>query len=203
MFRAPGLWKDWRLAVLASADRQARYGYFGLGENTIYDKHLSSDSIPFPYRVRRTRYRGVAELTRVIRGPFMAGFQLNVEQVRFTSLPGPSAFTADVPSGELEQNDAAGRLALVYDTRDIEYNTHQGVLLEVGTAGGEWRAGQRIYPPVRDVSWMGSGSRRNRRCGESGRLWNGRLSRHSTPGSHSRLGTHRAGARWRIFAPVS
>ncbi len=135
-FRAPGLWKDWRLAVLASADRQARYGYFGLGENTIYDKNLAGDSIPFPYRVRRTRYRGVAELTRVIRGPFMAAFQLNVEQVRFTSLPGPSAFTADVPSGELEQNDAAGRLALVYDTRDVEYNTHQGVLLEVGTQVG-------------------------------------------------------------------
>ena len=48
LFRAPGLWKNWRLGVLASADRQARYGYFGLGENTIYDKNLRSDSIPVP-----------------------------------------------------------------------------------------------------------------------------------------------------------
>jgi outer membrane protein assembly factor BamA len=154
-FRAPGLWKDWRLTVLASADRQARYGYFGLGENTINDKNLRSDSVPFPYRVRRTRYRGVAEVTRVIRGPLMAAFQLNVEQVRFTSLPGPSAFTADVPSGELEQNDAAGRLALIYDTRDNEYNTHQGLLLEAGTqvgSGGPGNGYTRQYAMFR--GWL-------------------------------------------------
>jgi outer membrane protein assembly factor BamA len=135
-FRAPELWKDWRLAVLASADRQARYGYFGLGNNTIYDKDLVDDAHPFLYRVRRTRYRGVAEVTRVVRGPFMVAFQVNVEQVRFTSLPGLSVFTDEVPSGELEQNDAAGRLALIYDTRDNEFNTHQGLLLEAGTQVG-------------------------------------------------------------------
>lgn len=135
-FRAPGLWKNWRLAALASADRQARYGYFGLGNNTTFDKHLVDKTDPFLYRVRRTRYRGVAEVTRLVRGPFMVGFQLNVEQVRFTSLPGPSTFVTDVPSGELEQNDVAGRLALIYDTRDVEYNTHRGLLLEVGTQVG-------------------------------------------------------------------
>jgi outer membrane protein assembly factor BamA len=135
-FRAPELWKNWRFGVLASADRQARYGYFGLGNNTIHDKDLVDDAHPFLYRVRRTRYRGVAEVTRVVRGPFMVAFQVNVEQVRFTSLPGISLFSEDVPSGELEQNDAAGRLALIYDTRDNEYNTHQGLLLEAGTQVG-------------------------------------------------------------------
>jgi outer membrane protein assembly factor BamA len=135
-FRAPLLWKKWRFGAVASADRQARYGYFGLGNNTIYDKDLIDAAHPFLYRVRRTRYRGVAELTRVVRKPFMVAFQLNIEQVRFTSLPGSSTFTNDVPSGELEQNDAAGRLALVYDTRDNEYNTHQGLLLEAGTQVG-------------------------------------------------------------------
>lgn len=140
-FRAPGLWKNWRLAVLASADRQARYGYFGLGNNSTFDKDLVDDTDPFLYRVRRTRYRGVAEVTRVVRGPFMVGFQLNVEQVRFTSLPGPSVFVTDVPSGELEQNDAAGRLALVFDTRDNEYNTHRGLLLEAGTQVGSGGGG--------------------------------------------------------------
>ena len=136
-FRAPGLWKDWRLTALASADRQARYGYFGLGNATTFDRDLGSDTEPFPYRVRRTRYRGVAEVTRVVRGPFMVAFQASLEQVRFTSLPGLSTFATDFPSGELEQDDGSGRLALIYDTRDNEYNTHQGLLLEAGTQVGE------------------------------------------------------------------
>jgi outer membrane protein assembly factor BamA len=42
----------------------------------------------------------------------------------------------DVPSGVLKQDDISGRLALVYDTRDNEYNTHQGLLLEAGTQVG-------------------------------------------------------------------
>jgi outer membrane protein assembly factor BamA len=154
-FKAPGLWKDWRIYALAGADRQARYGYFGLGENTIYDKDLVGDGTPFLYRVRRTRYRGVAEVTRVIRGPWMAAFQASVEQVRFTSLPGSSAFTTDFPSGEIEQNDAAGRLALIYDTRDIEYNTHRGLLLEAGTqvgSGGEGNGYTHQYVMLR--GWL-------------------------------------------------
>ncbi|MGH7497311.1 MAG: BamA/TamA family outer membrane protein [Gemmatimonadales bacterium] len=140
-FRAPGLWKDWRLTMLASADRQARYGFFGLGNDTQYDKELVTKQEPYYYRVRRTRYRGTAEVTHTMRGPFMVAFQANVEQVRFTSLPGPSVFVQDFPVGELEQNDASGRLALVYDTRDNEYNTHQGLLLEAGTQVGSGGGG--------------------------------------------------------------
>ena len=136
VFRAPGLWKKWRLGAIASADRQARYGYYGIGNNTTFDKDLVDDAHPFLYRLRRTRYRGAADVTRIVRGPFMVAFRVDLEQVRFTSLPGSSRFTDDVPSGELEENDAAGRLALVYDTRDNEYNTHQGVLLEAGTQVG-------------------------------------------------------------------
>ena len=190
-------------AVLASADRQARYGYFGLGENTIYDKNLRSDSIPFPYRVRRTRYRGVAELTRVIRGPFMAAFQLNVEQVRFTSLPGPSAFTADVPSGELEQNDAAGRLALIYDTRDNEYNTHQGLLLEVGTqvaSGGPGNGYTRQYGIFRGWLQVREGTVVAR---ASRRLGNGRPADTQRPVHTPGMGINGSGARGRIFSPVA
>ena len=57
-FKAPGLWDGWRLAAQAVVERQARYGYFGLGNETTYDKNADSDAVPFPYRVRRTRYRG-------------------------------------------------------------------------------------------------------------------------------------------------
>jgi outer membrane protein assembly factor BamA len=140
-FRAPLLWNGWRLFALTGADRLVRYGYFGLGNATVYDKDAVTDAQPFLYRMRRTRYRGVVEATRRLRGPLQAALQINAEQTRFTSLPGPSVFATEVPSGELEQNDIAGRLALVYDTRDNEYNTHQGLLLEAGTQVGSGNDG--------------------------------------------------------------
>jgi hypothetical protein len=140
-FRAPLLWDGWRLFALAGADRLVRYGFFGLGNETVYDKDAVTDAQPFLYRLRRTRYRGVVEATRRLRGPLQAALQVNAEQVRFTSLPGPSTFADEVPSGELEQNDIAGRLALVYDTRDNEYDTHQGLLLEAGTQVGSGNDG--------------------------------------------------------------
>jgi hypothetical protein len=140
-FRAPLLWDGWRLFALAGADRLVRYGFFGLGNETVYDKDAVTDAQPFLYRLRRTRYRGVVEATRRLRGPLQAALQVDAEQVRFTSLPGPSTFSDEVPSGELEQNDFAGRLALVYDTRDNEYDTHQGLLLEAGTQVGSGNDG--------------------------------------------------------------
>jgi hypothetical protein len=136
-FRAPQLWKDWRLYAKAGAERLARFGYFGLGNTTVEDKDLVDESDPFLYRVRRTRYAGVVEVTRRLRGPFQVALQASLEQARFTSLPGPSTFATDFPSGELEQDDGGARLALVYDTRDNEYNTHQGLLLEAGGQVGQ------------------------------------------------------------------
>jgi len=215
-FRAPGIWKDWRLSVLASADRQARYGYFGLGENSVYDKDLVGGDSPFLYRVRRTRYRGVAELTRVVRGPFMVAFQANIEQVRFTSLPGISSFTNDFPSGELEQDDAAGRLALIYDTRDIEYNTHSGLLLEAGTqvgSGGEGNGWTRQYAIFRGWVPVREGTVVAARVAASGMGGHPTLnSRFSLPGwensvpvlggefSHRSLDTGRLTGRGSLFA---
>ncbi len=52
-----------------------------------------------------------------------------------------------------------GRLALVYDTRDLEYNTHRGVLLEVGAQAGSGLSGYtRLYTVLRGyVSPFGRG----------------------------------------------
>lgn len=135
-FKAP-LYKDgWRLAAYGTMERQARYGYFGLGNDTEFDKNADTDATPFPYRMRRTRYRVMAEVTRRIKGPLQAALLTGYTRARFTSLPGPSAFASDFPSGDVTQHDWSGRLALVYDTRDNEYNTHQGLLLEAGTQAG-------------------------------------------------------------------
>jgi outer membrane protein assembly factor BamA len=154
-FKAPALWQDWRLSAIGVLERQARYGYFGLGNDTPYDPDAVGDDDPFLYRLRRTRYRASVEVTRRIRGPFQVALQAGVSQVRFTSLPGPSVFVSDFPAGELEQNDVAGRLALVYDTRDNEYNTHQGVLLEAGSqvgSGGPGDGYTRQYAILR--GWL-------------------------------------------------
>jgi outer membrane protein assembly factor BamA len=135
-FKAPGYWKGWRLALQATAERQARLGYFGLGNDTQFDKNADTDETPFPYRMRRTRYRGMAEVTRQIKGPLQVALLTGYTRARFTSLPGPSAFVTDFPSGDFTEHDVSGRLALIYDTRDNEYNTHQGLLLEAGSQVG-------------------------------------------------------------------
>ena len=135
-FRAPGLWDGWRVAGLAGAARETRLGYFGLGNDTQYNPDSVTDENPYLYRVRRNRYRLGAEVTRRIHGAFQVAFLGNYENAHFTSLPGDSKFAEDFPSGEIKDDDLSWRLAVVYDTRDNEFNTHQGVLLEAGTQVG-------------------------------------------------------------------
>ena len=144
-FSAPLLWQGWRLHAGVGAERLARYGYFGLGNDTDKNDDLVDETDPFLYRVRRTRYKGVVELTRQIRGPLGVALQADVESARFTTLPGPSLFDADFGE-EVKQDDVAGRIALIYDTRDAEYNTHQGLLLEAGAQVGSGADGYtRLY----------------------------------------------------------
>jgi hypothetical protein len=148
-FRAPGLWKDWRLDASLVAERLARFGYFGLGNDTEYDKDQVDEDSPFIFRVRRIRYEGRAELTRRIRGPFHVALRTDIGQVHFTTLPGPSNFKDDFGGG-LEQDDVSGRLALIYDTRDNEFNTLRGVFAEAGAQVGSGGDGYtRLYGVVR------------------------------------------------------
>jgi outer membrane protein assembly factor BamA len=148
-FRAPHLWENWRLRTLAAAVREVRFGYFGLGNQTVEDGDLVTPQQPFLYRVRRARYGGQVEVTRRLRGSLQVALLGNVEWTRFTSLPGPSLFQSDF-GPELRETDVSGRLALVYDTRDNEYNTHQGLLLEAGTQAGTGGSGySRLYTVLR------------------------------------------------------
>ncbi len=148
-FRAPQLWKDWRLTALAAAVREVRFGYFGLGNETVKDDNAVTPLQPFLYRVRRARYGGKVEATRRLRGPLQAAVQANVEWTRFTTLPGPSRFKTDF-GPELKESDVSGRLALVYDTRDNEYNTRKGLLLEAGAqVGGGTNGYTRLYTVLR------------------------------------------------------
>jgi surface antigen Omp85-like protein len=148
-FRAPLLWENWRLRSLAAMGREARFGYFGLGNETTYNKGLVTDASPFLYRVRRARYGGQFDVTRRLRGPLHVAVQGNVEWTRFTSLPETSLFKSDF-GPELRETDVSSRVALVYDTRDKEYNTHNGLLLEAGAQAGTGGDGYtRAYAVLR------------------------------------------------------
>jgi hypothetical protein len=148
-FRAPQLWKDWRVKSLAAAGREVRFGYFGLGNETTQNQDLVTEDQPFLYRVRRNRYGGQLEVTHRIRGPFQVAVQGNVEWTRFTSLPETSLFKSDF-GPELKETDVSSRVALVYDTRDKEYNTHRGLLLEAGVQAGTGGDGYtRAYSVLR------------------------------------------------------
>jgi outer membrane protein assembly factor BamA len=149
-FRAPQILENWRFNAKLGAAREVRYGYFGLGNNADYNRDAVTDAQPFLYRMRRTRYRGLAEVTRRLNGPLMLAVLGDVESARFTSLPGPSTFASDFGPGQLKQDDVSGRLALIYDTRDNEFNTHQGLLLEAGAQVGSGGQGYtRLYTVLR------------------------------------------------------
>jgi outer membrane protein assembly factor BamA len=149
-FRAPQILDRWRFNAKAAAVREVRYGFFGLGNDTEYNKDAVTDAQPFLYRIRRTRYRGFLEVTRQIRGPFQVALLGNVERARFTTLPGPSTFEATFGTDEQKQTDVSGRLALIYDTRDNEFNTHQGLLFEAGAQVGSGGDGYtRLYGVLR------------------------------------------------------
>jgi outer membrane protein assembly factor BamA len=211
-FDAPLLREGWRLNVWATANREARFGYFGLGNTTERDDDLVTDAQPFLYRVRRTRYKARVEVTREIRGPWQVALLGDVESARFSSLPGPSLFATDFGS-ELEDDDLSARLALIYDSRDNEFDTKRGLLLEggaqVGSGGGDYTrlyAILRGYVPVREgtvvaarlgASGMGGDPPLNARFTLP--AWNRPVSIVGGPQSHRALDAGRFAGRHAIF----
>lgn len=156
-FEAPLLWKRWRFLASAMASREARFGYYGLGNDATFDDDLVTDDDPYLYRVKRTRYRGRAEASRYLSSRLLLSLAGEFESTRFAPLPGPTTFDADFGDRALSQDDATARVALILDTRDVEYNTRRGVLLEAGAQAGSGGDGYtrlytvlRAYLPVRE-----------------------------------------------------
>jgi len=138
-FRAPGLVRKWRFDVRAKAIRANRFGYFGVGNETTYDKDLGKQEPNF-YRVSRSLYLGQVEVSRQLVGPLWAALAGRVQHTDFEPLSGLSRFGLDAGGETVSESDASARLTLVVDTRDTEYNTQKGVFLEVGgkvASGGD------------------------------------------------------------------
>lgn len=150
-FRAPGLWDGWRLRAEFSGERGTRLHYIGLGNATTIDEQIETVD-EFYYRVKRARYRAYVEVTRRLAGHLHAALSPTLSFVRYSPHPGASAFTNDFGS-QLEDTDATLRASLIYDSRDTDYDTHRGALLEVGAAAGSGGEGYtRLYTSLR--GWL-------------------------------------------------
>ena len=147
--RLPRFRDGWRLAATASMVREARLGYFGIGNDSNFDDDLVNDAQPFFYRVRRKRQLVNGEITRRISGPFHVSAAIGYQHSLLSDLPGPSVFRSEFPS-EVEDDDFTGRISLIVDTRDSEFNTTRGLQAEAGVSTGTGGDGyRRIYGIVR------------------------------------------------------
>jgi len=145
VFRAPGLWKDWRLFAEGFWVMDSRMGYFGIGNDTPYDPSLEVDNSNY-YRVRRGRLGSRVEVTRRIAGHLEAAVAGGAAGTEFTALPAPTLFASQVGDA-LDETDYTGSLRLVFDTRDREYNPSTGTLLQAGGLVGN--AYGRFYGDAR------------------------------------------------------
>jgi len=157
-FKAPRLADGWRLYSEMGATHENRFGYFGLGNDTKAADDATLDANQWYDRMRRSRIYGRLDLTRRIAGPLHVTAGVSLTHASFGSLPGESHFNNDyqlIPPclpeilctpayGDPDETDFAGRIGLVFDTRDNESVPSNGVLIEAGAelgSGGEGYAG--------------------------------------------------------------
>lgn len=145
VFRAPGLWEDWRLFAEGFGTQDSRMGYYGVGNESAYDEALTVDNSNY-YRVRRGRLGGRLEVTRRILGHLEVAVGGGIVGTRFTALPAPTLFASQV-GDTLDETDYTGSLRVVFDTRDREYNPTRGTLLQAGAQVGN--AYTRYYGEAR------------------------------------------------------
>ena len=155
--KAPRMADGWRLYGEAGATRENRFGYFGLGNDTEETDDADLETNPYSDRVRRSRTYARLDVTRRISGPFHVAAGVSFTHSSYGSLPGESHFLNDffpIPPclPEVEEcaragsdpgdDDFAGRVGLVLDTRDDEFVPGRGVLIE---AGAEFGSGGQGY----------------------------------------------------------
>ena len=212
-FHAPLLWKQYRLNARAGAIRASRFGYFGIGNDTEYDGDLVKNSQPFVYRAKRTRYLGEVEVSRAVAKRTFVALTGGVEHSVLSDLPRPSTFRTDFGSSDVEDTDVRGRATLVFDARDNEYNTHNGVFaqtsLTVGSGGDNYTrvtGDLRGYVSVREgtvVAARVAGSAMSRKAPLNARFemptWEGEISVLGGANSHRGVDFQRFAGRSVLF----
>ncbi len=149
LLRVPALKDGWRLAATASLVREARLGFFGIGNNSTFDADSVNDNQPFYYRMRRKRMLVNGEITRRITGPLHISGAVGYQRSLMSDLPGPSVFRSQF-AREVKDDDVTGRVTLILDTRDSEFNTTRGIFAEAGVAAGSGGTGyRRVHGAIR------------------------------------------------------
>ena len=132
--QAPAYWEGWRLGVTLSLTRANRLGYFGQGNNTVYDRDSTTGpGRSYFYRVSRANRAARVTIQRKIVGPLRVLVGGSLEYTAFRALPGVTRFERDSTGPFV---DRVGRVGIVLDTRDVEMDPHRGVFAEALAASG-------------------------------------------------------------------
>lgn len=150
-YRAPLMSASVRLLIGVDARRNTRENFFGLGNDTENDPDVTS-AAEFAYRVHRTEYSAFVGVTRRIKGPIKVSLLGGAQRNNYYALPGTSVFAGSV-GPDLIEKDAFGRLALVLDTRDNEFDPTTGLLVESGAQRGSGYT--RVYGIARGWRRLG------------------------------------------------
>ncbi len=148
--RLPGVRPGWRFHGVLAAERQGRFGFYGVGSDI--EQTDQADPNANVYRVHRDRLLARAEVTRTVVGPLKIAIGAFFDHTRFAALPGSTLFGTRFGT-DVGRSNLVIRPALVLDTRDREFTPSKGVLLEVGAGLGTARESSLGNPA--DGSWHG------------------------------------------------
>jgi outer membrane protein assembly factor BamA len=213
-FHAPLLRKGWRLAANVGTTRETRLGYYGLGNDAVFDDRLVRNSQPHWYEARRARYFANLEVSRQLVGPLYLAGAGGVEHSNLSDLDKPSLFRTEIGTADLSDTDVRGRVTLVLDARDNEFNTTKGIFAQASVAGGSGGDGYtrltadvRGYLPLREGTVLAAragGSSLSSKAPLNARfevpLWESEISVLGGAYSHRGLGFQRLAGRGVLFA---
>ncbi len=131
----PSLVPGWRFDMRLWTERQARQNYFGIGNETEFDKENISDLQAHFYRLDRHRLFARGSIQKSLVSDLRALVGFHVERWRLDTLPGPTLYGDQVVAGSAEPpgqatDEASIRLGLVFDSRDDEVSATRGTLIE-------------------------------------------------------------------------
>lgn len=138
----PGHWPGWRFSARLSGQRDARFEYFGLGNETGSDISGGAGAGRDYFRVGRRRYAGRLTAARRIIGPVSVAGWLGGVHAEFQAPDSSSRFERD--QGRFSKStELQGGVLLVIDNRDHPTDPRRGVFIESGLSGGTAGQGYR------------------------------------------------------------
>ena len=134
-FDAPHLLPGgWRVSSYAGWEQQQATPYYGVGNATTRQEGLEEEPNPYFYRYGRKRLRLSSDFQRPIAGPLrvLVGASVRTTELDQTPFDSGTTLVAQEYSGTAlrKESVAAGRVGLVYDTRDRETGPTRGQWIE-------------------------------------------------------------------------